>query len=177
MNKIVFLDLDGVLADFVSSALEALGKSIDLNQQLEYSIENWFGITQKEFWLTIDSYGEDFWRNLDVYPWARELVNMMPKHDTYILSSPSRNPVSSSGKVAWVQANFPKLKGKIILTSHKHLLSSPNRILIDDSEHKINPFIKSGGEGILFPQPWNYNFFQGITPEQKISFVKENLKL
>lgn len=177
MSKIIFLDLDGVLADFVSSALRALGREIDLNQRVEYSIENWFGISSREFWETIDSFGEEFWSEMELYPWAKDMVKRLEKTaDTYILSSPSRNPVSSSGKVAWVRKHFPSLRSKIILTKHKHLLSSAGRFLIDDSEHKINPFVKAGGGGFLFPQPWNSAFVPNLMAEERIKLTLNSSK-
>jgi len=73
-----------------------------------------------------------------------------------ILSSPSDLPACVEGKVEWLHrfTRNPRYKD-FMLGRRKYLCAAPGRILVDDSQHNIDAFRKAGGEGIVFPQPWN----------------------
>ena len=159
-NKIItFLDLDGVLANFVDGALKELGITENYTVGPGYNIEEWEGVnlTTRQFWSVVDKTNEKFWLDLEPYPWTFELFDLCKEYsdEVYFLTSPARNPYCSAGKMQWIIKHFPKMRRNTILTPQKHLLAGPNRFLIDDSEHKVDPFTDHGGTGILFPQPWN----------------------
>lgn len=173
IDRKVFLDLDGVLVDFVSGALKSLGITNYKVPPGEYNIEKWEGvnISTKEFWSAIDKTNEYFWAELPKYPWADELVELCESYgQLFILTSPSRNPYCLAGKMIWVQKNFKKLQRKIILTPHKYLCAAPNRVLIDDSNQKCEDFDAYGGKTILFPQLWNTN--HSLVDMDKIKYCK-----
>lgn len=158
MKKIIYLDLDGVLVDFVSGALKEIGVTEYSIPQNEYNIENWGGvnISTEDFWLAIDKTNEHFWANLEKFSWADDLVELCQDFgEVFFLSSPSRNPYCVAGKMLWIQKHYPKLVRNVILTGKKHHCSAKGRVLIDDSPHKVTPFLKYGGEGILFPAAYN----------------------
>jgi 5'(3')-deoxyribonucleotidase len=159
MNKpIIYLDLDGVLVDFVSGALKTLGVTNYKIPPNGYKIESWkgVGVSTKEFWKAIDATNEHFWADLEKYPWSDKLVRLCESYGSvFILTSPSRNPYCLAGKMMWLKKHYPRLTRSVIMTPHKYLCAAPNRILIDDNDDKINKFIEYGGTGILFPQMWN----------------------
>ena len=120
-DKIIYIDMDGVLADFDSKA----------------------ALTPKHI---KQKYGDDFhripgfYRDLKPLPGAVDAFNKLCEHyDVYIASTPSwNNPSSWIDKRLWVQQYLgTNAYKKLILTSNKGLLKGGNEfgkaILIDDN--------------------------------------------
>ena len=112
MNKIIYIDMDDVLCDFIN-----LYQKIKKEQsQIEYPQSK---------------YG--FWLNLKPIDNAIESVNFLRKHfDVYILSAPSEhNPLSYTEKRIWIENHLGfDMVNKLILSSHKNL--NKGDYLIDD---------------------------------------------
>jgi 5'(3')-deoxyribonucleotidase len=158
-GRICFVDLDGVVADFVGSVLKLHDLDPDdILPKMEgsYDIQNLLGLSTSEFWGVIDK-DFTFWENLPLLPDAKQLMNALEERykEIYFLSSPSLSPACHFGKATWVAEHFPKYQNKLILTGHKHLLAKKDRILIDDSDKNINRFKAAGGHVLLYPRPWN----------------------
>lgn len=154
----IFVDIDGVLADFIGASFEAHGKKYDeaTYPRLEWSIAKVLGITEDQFWERINAEEHTFWPFLHLYPWATELlVSVAPVAPVKLLSSPSRSHYCHSGKRQWVDRHCPEFE--LILCHSKHFLAAPGRLLIDDNDQNIDRWRARGGTGILFPQPWNSN--------------------
>lgn len=169
---IIFLDLDSVLVNFVKGSLFALGVTEYTIPPNEPNMERWPGVnvSVRDFWKAIDKTESEFWLNLEKYDYADELVDYsLSKGQVFFLTSPSRNPYCLSGKAMWLQRHFPKLTRKVIYTPAKYLCAAPNRILVDDSLHKVKPFIDHGGRAVLFPQPYNVAWNQFV--ESKLSTI------
>ncbi|MDA1014390.1 MAG: hypothetical protein O3A00_08055 [Planctomycetota bacterium] len=162
MIEHIFLDMDGVIVDFVTSALQV--------HAAESAIEDWppgvwnihevLGITRNAFWSKLDDVGATLWRNLDPYPWFEELVSLLREFATVtILSSPSRNPESASGKLHWLDQHLGRGQPyrEFLLSQRKYLLAAPGRVLVDDSDAHAREFCEHGGQAIVFPQLWNAN--------------------
>lgn len=156
MIECIFLDMDGVLADFVTASLAATGVPLEHDE-----VDSWDYFTpfmsEMEFWRKIDAV-DGFWDQIKPYPWASSLVEMCELvAPVYFCSSPSPHHVSASAKIKWLRdyGLMAKDDSNYVLTSHKHLLAGPRRVLIDDGEHQLEAFSKAGGIGIRFPQPWN----------------------
>jgi 5'(3')-deoxyribonucleotidase len=157
-DKLIFLDMDGVLCDFLGAALAAFGMTFDPKTYPRGLWECWehIGVSKGEFWNVIDGIGESFWENLDPYPWTRQLVSELKKCGTVVISTaPSTCPTSYSGKRMWLQrmrmGHMDSMFGV-----KKHLMAREGRILIDDGHHNIDAWEQHGGTAITFPQPWNY---------------------
>lgn len=157
---IVFVDMDGVVADFVGGAkllIENNGYK-QITDCTNYKIESWYGLSTKEFWRIIDGEKDWFWSELNRLDHAIDLINTAKMvGSVYFLTSPSRSPYCFSGKKYWVDHHFPNLSGNLIIAKDKYLLAGKDRLLIDDSEQKTSDFTAQGGNSILFPQPWNKN--------------------
>jgi 5'(3')-deoxyribonucleotidase len=176
----IFLDMDGVLADFIGSALRVHGREdlLRSGDPIPYETWNSIGITEAEFWGRIDECGISFWADLEPYPWAAKLVEMAIAADEVIVAtSPSESHYSDAGKKLWLQRNFRGvLRRKYMMGEHKHLFGHcPGAVLIDDNDHNIDRFSNCGGYGLIVPQPWNSFHMVAKLPDEKLSWIREGL--
>lgn len=170
----VYLDMDGVISNFAKAAIELHELDPNTFKHTSYNIEKDIGITASAFWRKIDEVGEDFWINMEVYPWVYDLTDYIKdKFGGFtILSSPSMNPNCVSGKLKWLHKVFgPRFRSYIFAPSQlKHRVAHSNTILIDDSDRNCRDFNLSGGNAILFPQPWNCSNGGSV---DKMKFIKK----
>jgi hypothetical protein len=138
----IYVDLDGVLANFEKGVSELL------KAPMKYQNTN-------EMWRYIKAYsrrGGKLWRDLSLMPDAKTLWNYIKKYDPEILSS-GGDPVFGADvqKRKWVAEHFGgNVKVNITRRSNeKAQYAAPNHILIDDMMKSIGPWIKAGGIGIL----------------------------
>ena len=127
----IFIDMDGVIADFESASNEYQrihGKTNRPDKHVDY-------------------------RNLDVIDGAIEAVaKLNADHEVFIASTPPwTRPEVWGHKREWIGEHFPYLKRKIILTHRKDLLIGD--ILIDDSRFRGQPDFQ--GEWYWFNKNWN----------------------
>ncbi|WP_417849405.1 5' nucleotidase, NT5C type [Thalassoglobus sp.] len=170
VKPIIYLDMDGVLFDFVA----AFGKVLnipDIKDQLAPGVRNiapQIGMTEDEMWERIGHHGYAFWNEMPEYPWSRELVDLVERNSSewYILSSPARNSDSLKGKLEALKLMFGERFRRYILTPNKRLLAGRNRILIDDHERHCEEFENDGGKAILFPRQWNRYYSNADEPLQ-----------
>lgn len=164
MNPVIYLDMDGVCADFPSAAIASYGqepgqvfalwKEKYAGKSRDYNVMD---LHETDFWKA-ENFDENFWTNLDEYPWFKDLYNnLCTIAPVVFLSSPGNSPYALSGKLKWLQARFGENFQNYIFTSKKHLLARENTILIDDYEFYVNAFREAGGRAVLFPQIWGCN--------------------
>jgi len=167
MSKLILLDLDGVLVDFVSGCLKALGRNEKHDDVKSWNFYKEWGISDKEFWGKCSTPG--FWYNLELYPWAKEFYKSLKDYgDVIISTSPSSDTLCVQEKIAFCQDKLGIKSRNMMVGSRKELLARPGRILIDDYVENINNFNKNGGTGLLFKQPWN----DGIDRNQIFELIK-----
>lgn len=173
----IYLDMDGVLCDFVGAALRVHKRmdALDAWPKGEWDIANVLGVKEHEFWARIDYHGEHFWADLQPYPWMNGLVKMLSCYSIPIMiaSSPSYDPYSAAGKLLWLDRYLPQFRRRYFFGGAKHLLASPWAVLIDDNDKNVDEFRKSGGKAVLFPQPWNHG--PDVKAEDKVSYVADCL--
>lgn len=136
----IYLDMDGVIADFNKRFKQLTGK-------IPKDFEQKFG-TDK-FWEVIDKDGVKFWVGI---PWTedgKELYNFVKQYKHNLLSAPSKNNTSRLGKRLWRKNNTPESKLILSPADKKQNYAAPSHILIDDREKTINQWIAKGGIGIL----------------------------
>lgn len=163
----IYLDMDGVLADFVTSSILALGRTpeevLPRVKPGDYNgIYDALGMSESEFWKRIDALGGGrapgslLWENMTPYPWRDKVLAACRKiAPTWILTAPSRNPGSSFGKVAWLQEWLGASFRDYVLAPRKWHLARPGALLIDDHDENVSKWRERGGEAILFPRLWN----------------------
>lgn len=143
----IFLDMDGVVADFDAYANSILGYSTPGGKR--YPIDDWAKI----------SANPRFYRHLDVCPGAELLVQTVWRlskqhgYDVKFLTAiPRANdvPWCFTDKVEWAQQCFPEIPVWFGPYSHdKHHHCKPGDILIDDRDDNVDAWNAAGGVGIL----------------------------
>ena len=154
-NLKIFLDIDGVLTDFVGHAVRKLNLNVDpTNCSWDFFASE---MTPRQFWDSISLYGPCFWRNMPTHEWAENLIDVVKSYDPEftLLTSPANCSYSWSGKRLWIQETFGASFNRQIFTHDKHFCAAPGRVLIDDTEINCKRFADWGGQAILFPQSWN----------------------
>jgi hypothetical protein len=159
----VYLDMDGVLVDFCGAAMRAHGSQKDKLVAGQWHLEHGLGIGITEFWAKLQ--GHSFWEGLGWLPDGRAVFDAVaawcgPTCPLWLLSSPSDDIGSFSGKYAWLQRHLPEYRRRLILCADKAAaVSRPGALLIDDSDDHCKrwrgTFNRPGGESILLPRWWN----------------------
>lgn len=193
MEWTIYLDIDGVLADFIGGVGNLFNRP-DLVENWPqpkdgrhiYEVGEALGIHEHNIWSEIDYEGEHFWMGLSVYPWTRTVYEACARYgQVFLVTMPSHVGVSYLGKHLWIGTKLyrmlgelPGLSDRVIMTrAPKSLLSRPGTILVDDNEANCVDFVGDGtrGHAILFPQPWNSNRLWGITAKERVDFLNERL--
>lgn len=161
-HKIIYLDMDGVLCDFVGAACRLLGVEEPRWDGLDYCLASKLGMDPATFCSELVYREPKFWETIDPYPWKDELIQEAMKFERVaVVTSPAGDPECYSGKFNWLKQHFPEsvshsysAKVSHVLCCQKDLMR-PDGVLVDDSIDNIERFEKAGGTGILFPRPWN----------------------
>lgn len=152
----VFIDMDGVLADFVGGLCTKFEYK-DAWPNGEYDVCKVIG---QNVWPHLD---HNFWVNLPKTDEADEIIKIACQYDYYICTAPTLDPYSAAGKLIWLGRFYPIIAKarRFVITPHKHLLAKGN-ILIDDSDEQIRRWREAGGNGVIIPRPWNAAY--GLDP-------------
>jgi hypothetical protein len=138
----IYLDLDGVLANFDKAAGERMGTDNI------YKYEFVWGT--KKFWekINVDEY---FFAELEVMDDAWDLLGAVGHLDPVILTAlPSSNSeMVDRQKRAWVEENLGYYKVITCLTKDKPNYCERGDILIDDRAVNRDAWIKKGGTYII----------------------------
>lgn len=148
---IIYLDMDGVLADFNGQMIKHFGVPFD---QIG-------GGDAKERWRLISAELPDVYARLDALPDADDLVagvtEVCVKYDALpgiLTAIPKfgRLPLAQKHKYEWLRKRWPHLCknfniGPFAVDKQNH--SRPGYVLIDDSHLNIPQWIDKGGIGIL----------------------------
>jgi len=165
MIKRIFLDMDGVLCNFVGAVAKLFDTTEEeLYRKWEpgvYPIEEPLGITIEEMWRKVTCEGAFFWANLKPFSWTKELWGYCNSiASTVILTSPSQDPHSLAGKSMWMNQHLVSRDAvfrKFLVGPAKEFCAAPGHLLIDDSASNCKKFLDGGGDAVLFPQIWNEN--------------------
>jgi 5'(3')-deoxyribonucleotidase len=152
-----FIDMDGVLVDFVGGALRAHNRQMENWPPGEFDMPKVLKMRCQDFWAPLT--GAKFWAELKPTPEAHELIALLEarfsSRELCILSSPTTDPQCLAGKLQWLCRRLPGYERRYLLGPEKHYCASPDCLLIDDADHNVDRFREAGGCAILFPRPWN----------------------
>lgn len=161
-QKSIFIDMDGVLCDFCYGFLWAHGRE-DLMLRYEngeYPTDwNFHGDlgNEEDMWKPVRKAGIRFWLSLNPFEWTKNIISLVSSYGVpwYVCTTPYFLSDCYKGKVEWLHTNIDKDLNNIIMIKDKFLLANKNTYLVDDSDANYRKFINHGGNGFLFPQPWN----------------------
>ena len=140
----IYLDMDGVLFDFVKQ----------LEKTTKMSVNDWMKLDRKKRWDPVIA-DKKFWSD---GPWLSEgkkLFTFVKKYNPHILSAyveHASDPNCIPGKTKWAMKNtgIPRGRINLVMRSQKKTYASPGSILIDDYEKNTKEFNAAGGTGITF---------------------------
>jgi len=144
--RTIYLDMDGVVADFDSYVSILLGRKIGWNSTQDLSDEEW------ERLASVDRLYYQF----PLMPDATKLVAYVKSlstrfHVGFLTAVPRRSTIPSAkdDKQAWVDKYFPGMKMDIgPYSHHKQKWCKPGDILIDDRPSNIEQWTAVGGIAI-----------------------------
>jgi predicted kinase len=136
----VYCDMDGVLVDFERGYNELTGKQTP-------GVDSTYD--KNDFWSAITKEGAKFWANLNWMSDGKQLWSYIKQYSPQLLTAPSREESSRTGKLAWVDKNIPNTSTIFKQAKDKKDLAESNAILIDDRKDNIQQWIDAGGIGIL----------------------------
>jgi hypothetical protein len=158
----IFLDLDGVVRDWVRAVAERfhvpeLHTHPDMIISWDF-VESYVcgknGLTPKQFWEMQD---ETFWLTMHKTKEANQIIDLLLSTGipVCLLTSPTLNNAGWSQK--WMRENMPSFfyQKHYLIGPAKHFAATPDSLLVDDAEKNINMWVAWGGIGLLFPRPWN----------------------
>ncbi len=164
MSKCIFLDMDGVLADFTAAALRVHGATLPYHE-IRWDFDKQIGVPPEKFWAP---FGFEFWRSLDPTPEFHDLIRLVDTLDpeAVIVSSPCDTPGCVEGKREWLARWLPKWyqERRYFFGAAKHRLAGSNKLLVDDHEPHAERFQAAGGVAVLVPRPWNSMYTEPHAP-------------
>lgn len=131
----VFLDCDGVLADFDIYAESYFGMP-----PRRYEAQ----VGSSRFWLELEQRG-DFYRNLPLMHDAMDLYRGVEHLTPVILTGCPRGNWAERQKVEWAAEHFPGVKIITCRSSDKRAHAKPGDVLIDDWHQHRHRWIEMGG--------------------------------
>jgi len=167
-NMIVYLDMDGVIADFFGAIEERHG------------VDHWKEVDIEKSVVDLAEASDDFFNTLPKFSTTDELVNFVRKNrdvEYGICSTPLRGDRKNSAhwKTVWLERHglLPEKAENIVYTNRKEKWAvnedgSPN-ILIDDKPKNIRAWEENGGIGIVYQA--NENSLESLKSE--LSFAIE----
>jgi 5'(3')-deoxyribonucleotidase len=142
MAPYIFVDSDGVVADFEAHYFEYFGHKHN-------------SVSDEDMWKSINSYPE-FFRNLPLLPGAVENITNLIKcgwHVEILTACPKSNYAHSAlmKKLFFREKFGPDLRVLPVLGGKNKVLfmHKPGDILIDDFAKNIKPWQEAGGIGIV----------------------------
>jgi hypothetical protein len=123
MKRTLFLDCDGVLADFDSHALSIFGIP-------SREFENLFGTST--FWRVLQEYQAGFYRTMPRMPDALVLFEAVEHLKPIILTGCPLGGWAEPQKMEWAAEHFPGTKMITCMSAEKRSHMKPGDILVDD---------------------------------------------
>jgi 5' nucleotidase, deoxy (Pyrimidine), cytosolic type C protein (NT5C) len=131
----IYLDCDGVLADFDTAAARLLGMSVGEHERR-------FG--HGEFWKILSAQ-PDFFNSLELLPDAMQLFDAVKPLSPTILTGVPPGTWAAPQKRRWAARYFPGVPIITTLAALKHEHGHPGDVLIDDWASRRRAWKAAGG--------------------------------
>jgi 5'(3')-deoxyribonucleotidase len=136
MTRQLFLDCDGVLANFDEAAQRILGE-----HPRGYEARH----SEHEFWSRLEDHTAGFYRTLDVLPQGRILFEAVRHLHPIILTGCPKGDWAAPQKKEWANEHFPGTKVITCRSVDKRLHMKRGDILVDDYLKYRKLWIDAGG--------------------------------
>ena len=189
MIKEIYLDVDGVIVDFLGGLHETFGLPYSCDEGYQYERGKWdmLGDMPVSFAAINAVCTEQFWENLNWMVDGRDILRLIlqvfPCTPIKLLTTPMPNSGSWSGKYRWVAKNLPLYASGLVVTHvPKHeFVNRKNLLLIDDRDTTVDNVKRVGGSAVLVPRMWNYlhkvvehsSVYEYM--EQQLHFIREGV--
>lgn len=145
----IFVDMDGVLADFDKGVKKILDEPLDSHK---YDTDPNY---RTRMWKAVEKYSQQggrLWYELPLMSDALTLWKHVKKYNPTILTA-AGNPMygAAEQKRQWIKERINR-NVQVLTTKksrEKAQYAAPNHILIDDRKKSIDPWVAAGGIGIL----------------------------
>jgi 5'(3')-deoxyribonucleotidase len=138
-NKIIFCDLDGVLADFDQGVFDRLKK-----RPAQVKPALMWGVINKS---------KTFFETLPWMPKGRELWDEIKEYDPIILTGTPRSSNAEEQKRKWCARELgPNIHVITCATKDKPEFCIINSVLIDDRSDNLNSWNAKGGKFLLYDE-------------------------
>lgn len=146
-NLKLFVDMDGVLADFV----KGISKELPDYDDNKYAADEKY---RDDMWDFVEKFSEDggkLWLNLPEMKDAKVLWDFIKDLNPEILSATGKSGYGAADqKRQWIKEKYGDIKVNLVRKSkEKAKHATPDSILIDDRPKSIDPWKQAGGIGIL----------------------------
>ena len=148
MEPTLYLDMDGVVADWETAIADILGYKLIEGER--WPDQDWRKIIQFQ----------RVYRDIPLLPWALEFVDEAGKIARaanyavkFLTAVPRRNdfPYAFEDKVHWANNHFPTIPVWFgPYSQDKQKRAAPGQVLVDDRMTNINEWIAQNGIGIYF---------------------------
>lgn len=166
MCKKLFLDVDGVMADFVGGMMVAHNKPWPYSSVFgdkAWDLAGIWGINHHDFWAPC---GYSFWKELEKMPEADAIlatcIRRVGRERVCFLTSPAMQSGSMEGRRDWLAEHYPDVPVLFSVgsgsTPPKQFCAGHESILIDDYSPTVDKFVAWGGAAFLVGRPWNRSY-------------------
>ncbi len=135
MRRQIYLDCDGVLADFDKAALAILGLPSQAFEEQHGEVE---------FWRRL-AYVDGFFEHLDLMPDAMTLFEAVRHKDPVILTGLPQGDWAAPQKRRWAERHFPGVPVITTLAALKREHCHPGDVLVDDRPKHRHLWEDAGG--------------------------------
>lgn len=135
MRRQIFLDCDGVLADFDKGAERILGAPPGVFEARHGAAEFWKRLAR----------APDFFDSLDPMPDAMELYEAVRHRNPIILTGLPRGNWAEPQKRRWAERHFPGVSVITAMAALKHEHRHPGDALVDDRDKHRHLWEAEGG--------------------------------
>lgn len=150
----IFLDMDGVVADFVAGICAAHGIDRARIPDGQWDFIASLEMTEDRFYAPCRK--AEFWEELPEVPKSRQFVETLRTLAPVVLcSQPTKHPGAFAGKYAWARKVFGPGLPVCLVEPDKTILARPGAFLIDDNDNWVRRWDEAGGVALLYPTRYN----------------------
>ena len=155
MKKSIAIDMDEVLADFITKELDIYEKEFGIRIKLE-------DLHGKELYQAVDPlhkdavlsypYRKGFFADLEVMPGSKRVITeLQKKYEVFVVTAATEFPNSLKDKFTWLNRHFPSIGWQyVVFCGYKSVIHTD--YLLDDRPSNLKTF---SGHPLLFSAPHN----------------------